>query len=138
MSTEIYDVGYGRPPKANQFQKGHSGNAKGRPKGSRNVSSALVAAFSERITVTIRGQRHSITKLEAAAMQVANQAAGGDRHALKLGTDLLLMAEAVEQARGPDQSMTAAQRDQRDTAILRSIAARARNLTSEAANDSSK
>jgi len=31
-----YDVGYGKPPKGGQFQKGQSGNPRGRPKGSRN------------------------------------------------------------------------------------------------------
>jgi hypothetical protein len=27
-----YDVGYRKPPKASQFQKGKSGNSRGRPK----------------------------------------------------------------------------------------------------------
>ena len=34
--SKDYEVGYGKPPKANQFPPGQSGNRNGRPKGSRN------------------------------------------------------------------------------------------------------
>jgi hypothetical protein len=34
--TSKFDVGYGKPPTANQFKPGQSGNPKGRAKGSRN------------------------------------------------------------------------------------------------------
>ena len=35
LKGTTYPVGYGKPPKAGQFRKGMSGNAKGRPKGAR-------------------------------------------------------------------------------------------------------
>jgi hypothetical protein len=41
-----YKVGYGKPPKATRFKPGKSGNAKGRPQGSRNLASDLAAELA--------------------------------------------------------------------------------------------
>lgn len=50
-----YDVGYGKPPKETQFEPGHSGNPKGRPKGAQNadtlarkILSRIILRFAER------------------------------------------------------------------------------------------
>lgn len=93
-----YEVGYGRPPVNTRFKKGQSGNPAGRRKGVRTVNALIKDALEERVVVTIKGQRQSISKLEAAAIQMANQAAAGDRHAIKLALDVLSAAEAQEEA----------------------------------------
>jgi hypothetical protein len=58
-------VGYGRPPKANQFKPGKSGNPKGRPKGSLNLVNDLAAELSEQITVREDGRTRRISKQRA-------------------------------------------------------------------------
>jgi hypothetical protein len=102
--SDEYDVGYGRPPRGGQFKPGSSGNPSGRPKGSRSVSAILAKALQEKVVVTERGRRREISKLEAAAKQLANQAANGDQRAAKLVMDLLMQAEskAVSDAPLPD------------------------------------
>jgi hypothetical protein len=58
-------VGYGRPPKANQFKPGKSGNPKGRPKGTLNLVNDLAAELSEQITVREGGRTRRISKQRA-------------------------------------------------------------------------
>ena len=74
----IPKTGYRNPPKHTQFRKGQSGNKKGRPKGSKNLSTVLMEAARDQVTATIGGKQRKISKLQATAMQLATKAAGGD------------------------------------------------------------
>ena len=76
--TEGFEVGYGKPPRKSQFQKGQSGNPKGRPKRSRNVDTLLRETFFRTITVTEGGQRKKVTVLEALFRKLAKSALEGD------------------------------------------------------------
>lgn len=89
-----YEVGHGKPPKSTQFQKGRSGNPKGRPKGTLNIATVLARTLRERVVVNENGQRKTITKLEAALKQLANQAASGDLSAVR---QLLALASSAGQ-----------------------------------------
>ena len=72
----------GNPPKHTQFRKGTSGNPRGRPKGSKNLSTYLMEAARDQVTVAISGKTRTISKLQATTMQLATKAAGGDQAAM--------------------------------------------------------
>lgn len=91
-----YEVGYGRPPKQHQFKKGQSGNRKGRPKNQKQFLDLLAEALNDTVAVQVGGQRKQIRKMDAAAKQLANQAASGDHRAIKLLIELLKLPEWKE------------------------------------------
>lgn len=88
-----YEVGYRKPPKSNQFSRGQSGNPKGRPKGSKNLTSVVLR--ESRQTVLVKGPRgaRKVTKLEASVMQLGNKAAQGDLRAACEFFSLVRMSE---------------------------------------------
>ena len=45
--TANYPVGYGKPPLQSRFKAGTSGNARGRPKGSKNLKTLVKEAAKE-------------------------------------------------------------------------------------------
>jgi hypothetical protein len=71
-------IGRGNPPKHTQFKPGVSGNKKGRPKGSKNLSTLLMAAANGQVTATIDGKKRKISNIHASTMQLATKAASGD------------------------------------------------------------
>src|SRR6266436_4681659 len=87
------EVGFGKPPKRTQFQKGVSGNPKGRPKGSRNLATVLSRTLRENVVVNDNGRRRTMSKLDAAVAQLVNKSASGDLVALR---QLIALAGSVE------------------------------------------
>ena len=97
------NVGRGHPPKHTQFPKGKSGNPKGRPKGSKNLSTLLREAADDQVFATIDGEKRKISKLQATTMQLATKAASGDQAAMKQFLEWMDEIEARAAAAKPSQ-----------------------------------
>jgi hypothetical protein len=108
-SSNQYTVGYAKPPVHSRFKKGKSGNPNGRPKGSLNLTTAINRALREKITVVEHGRRKTITKLDAAVIQMVNRAVQGDSRAMTqmLGLAPLVGVEVVSASDAIDQNESA-------------------------------
>jgi len=93
-----YQVGYGKPPRHSRFQKGRSGNPRGRPKRAQSFARLVTQVFNEKIAIKENGQRRIITKQQAALKQLVNKAASGDPRALREMLRLQAAIAAIEAA----------------------------------------
>ena len=75
-------TGYPRPPRSAQFQKGQSGNPRGRPKGSGNFKTDLLQVMGKKVFITENGQRRAVSGRRAVAIKLLHDALRGDAKAL--------------------------------------------------------
>lgn len=98
-AEKTYLVGYGQPPQHTRFVKGQSANPKGRPRGSKNMTTLITEVLDECVTIKENGKARRVTKRVAMFKQLVNKAAMGDLKALQL-----LMLQLRERDR--DQSLS--------------------------------
>lgn len=93
MAKKRTDVGYGRPPKETQFQKGQSGNPKGRPKREKPAPMALheeiAAVLAKKVTVRLAdGKTQKMSRAQAFVAMVMSEGFKGNAkflpHAVKI------------------------------------------------------
>ena len=82
--SDDYEIGYGKPPAAHRFQKGRSGNPKGRKKQVKTtLMEDLDEVLAECVELPVNGKTTVRTLKEVIVEQVAEKAAQGDKRALK-------------------------------------------------------
>ena len=98
--------------KKTQFQKGRSGNLKGRPKRSKSFASDFLAEANEIGAVNIGGKRKKMRMVRTGLKQLWVQTAGGDLTAMKQAFDRLEKIEEREaQKHQPTDTITYDDRD---------------------------
>lgn len=75
-------VGYKKPPKNSQFKKGKSGNPKGRPP-KKVFHEVLYDALNEEVSLTLNGEKVTMTIKEAILRKVLIDSVNGKQSATK-------------------------------------------------------
>lgn len=94
-------IGYGRPPTSTRFQKGRSGNPKGRPRARRREISHD-AVLGQMVTVREDGRERRVTAAEAFLLQLVQKGLAGDSAAARAS----LAAIEAARAKQPDHAST--------------------------------
>src|SRR5882757_1806112 len=74
-------VGRGRPPEHTRFEKGKSGNPRGRPRGARNLKTDVMEELREYIVVREGEHPRRISKQRAIIKSLVNRTLKGDSRA---------------------------------------------------------
>jgi hypothetical protein len=103
-----YEIDYGKPPRHTRFEKGRSGNARGRPRGAKNFTTIVGEALREPGVINENGRRKRTTKMEVIFKQLVNKAAIGEYRPIQL---LLSFLEKHPPINTESTAVTAAELD---------------------------
>ena len=81
--SDGYEVGYGKPPTSTQFQKGVSGNPKGRPKKALDLDHELLRESRSSVIINENGKRRRVSKHKLVIKQLILKAISGNVPALR-------------------------------------------------------
>jgi Family of unknown function (DUF5681) len=112
---------YQRPPRKGRFKPGESGNRRGRPKGSKNLRTYVIEHLSKKIPIIENGKTRKVSRAEAIAIQLVNQAAKGEPKGLAAVISLTREFDAAVSELRPNVLARAV-----DAAVLEDIVARIR------------
>jgi hypothetical protein len=127
--SDKYMVGFRKPPKGTRFQKGRSGNPRGRPKGAKNFATVLEGELNQRVEITEIGKRRKISMREAITKRLIAKAANGDAKAIQTVLNEIRLYEEAGAATGAVEELEG----QADHQVIQSILRRVRSLPSSEA-----
>jgi hypothetical protein len=93
VENKDYDVGYRKPPKSTQFQKGQRANSNGRPRGSRN-DVPYEAVLGQKVIIREDGIERQVTAAEAFAFHLTKQGLAGNSAAARAALQAIEAARA--------------------------------------------
>ncbi len=93
-----YEIGYRKPPKDSQFQKGQSGNPKGRMKNTRNLKTDLTKLLSRKISVREGDRKFRVSAQEGVLMALMSKCLKGDTKSITTLVNLLVRFFGLEGA----------------------------------------
>lgn len=94
LNEDDASIGYGRPPKSRRFQKGQSGNPKGRPK-NRHREIPYDHVLGRMVTVREDGRERRITAAEAFILDLTKKGLAGDSASARASLTAIESARAA-------------------------------------------
>ena len=118
------EVGYRKPPKKTQFQKGQSGTPTGRPKGAKGVATLVREDCNQLIRAKGPKGPRMITKLQATITVLGNKALQGDPRAARHWLTM-----ALEYGESNLASQLPLDTEERDLAMMQTMIKRFQSTT---------